>query len=102
MGRSIAVVGSMTSGHDGFPPVPVVEGSDFVTCNGIPVAVVGSKCAPHSKPKHGTHTPIVTGGSSFIKINGIPVAMVGSEVSGNCGTSSHVIVTGCDTCQIEE
>ena len=102
MKKSIAVVGSMTSGHDGFPPVRVVEGSDFVTCCGIPVALVGAKCEPHSKPKHGTHVPIVTSGSSFITVDGIAVATVGSEVSGNCGTSAHVITTGCDLVSIDE
>lgn len=102
MGKSIAVVGSMTSGHDGFPPVRVIEGSDFVTCCGIPVAVVGCRCEDHDKPKNGTHTPFITEGSKFITINGIPVAMVGSIVAGNCGTSAHVITTGCDAVSIEE
>ena len=43
MGRSVAVVGlSVTNGHDGYPPVHVVTGSDYASCNGRPIALVGS------------------------------------------------------------
>jgi len=97
----IAVVGSMTSGHDGYPPVRVIEGSDFVTCNGVPVALVGSRCEEHTKPHNPTHYPVVTGGSSFVSVGGIKVATIGSEVAGGGCNASHVIVTGDESCNIE-
>ena len=97
----IAVVGSLTSGHDGYPPVHVITGSNFVSCNGKPVALVGSICEDHTKPKNQTHPPVVTGGSSFVSVGGIKVATVGSEVAGGGCNGSHVIVTGEDSCDIQ-
>ena len=103
MGRSVAVVGlSITNGHDGYPPVHVIEGSDYVTCNGRKVALVGSRCEGHNKSKGTYHVPIVSSGSSFLTVNGIGVAVVGSEVAdGGCNDSSHVIVTGDDFMDID-
>ena len=39
----IAVVGSMTNGHDGCSPVPVVEGIPWITIDGIQVTAVGCR-----------------------------------------------------------
>ena len=102
MGRSVAVVGlSITNGHDGYPPVQVIEGSDYVTCNGRKVALVGSRCEGHNKRKGTYHVPIVSSGSSFLTVDGIGVAVVGSEVAlGGCNRS-HVIVTGDDFMDID-
>ena len=100
--KGIAVVGSVTNGHNGYPSVQVVTGSDFVSCNGIAVATVGSKCSGHDK-SHGTyHVPVVSGGSDFVSIDGIAVAMIGSPVEGGGCSSGHVIVTGDDTVQISQ
>ena len=102
MGRAVAVVGlSVTSGHNGYPSVPVVTGSDYVTCNGRAIALVGSRCEGHNKSKGTYHVPIVSSGSSFLTINGIGVAVVGSEVADGGCNSSHVIVTGDDFADID-
>ena len=102
MGRSVAVVGlSVTNGHDGYPPVHVVTGSDYASCNGRPIALVGSKCEGHNRSKGTYHVPIVSSGSSFFKVNGISVAVVGSEVADGGCDSDHVIVTGDDFADID-
>ena len=103
MGRSVAVVGlSVTNGHDGYPSVHVVTGSDYASCNGRPIALVGSRCEGHNRSEGTYHVPVVSSGSSFLKVNGISVAVVGSEVAdGGCNDSSHVIVTGDDFADID-
>ena len=102
MGRSVAVVGlSVTNGHDGYPSVPVVTGSDYASCNGRPIALVGSKCEGHNRSKGTYHVPIVSSGSSFLKVNGISVAVVGSEVADGGCDRDHVIVTGDDFADID-
>ena len=95
MSVSIAVIGSHTSGHDGYHPTVVIEGSTNLTINGIPAALVGSHCEEHSKPKGGTHTPVIVEGHSRLKVNGIEVAVVGSHT--DCG---DVIIDGDDLVQI--
>lgn len=95
MSKSIAVIGSVTTGHDGYPPVKVISGNSRLTINGIPAAVVGSICEDHDKPKHDKHTPVITDGSSRVKVDGIPVATVGSSCS--CGDT---IATGASLIQI--
>lgn len=102
MGRSVAVVGlSVTNGHDGYPSVPVVTGSDYASCNGRAIALVGSRCEGHNRSKGTYHVPIVSSGSSFLKVNGISVAVVGSEVADGGCDSSHVIVTGDDFMDVD-
>lgn len=97
MGRSVAIVEvSMTNGHDGYPPVRVIEGSDMVTCNGRSVALVGSRCEGHNRRDGRYHIPIVSDGSSLLSVGGIGVAVVGSHVSEGCNDESHVIVNGDD------
>lgn len=101
--KGIAIVGSVTNGHNGYPSVPVVTGSDFVSCNGIPVATVGCECESHNKSHGSRHTPKISGGSNFVAIDGIAVAMIGSPVAdGGCNNEDHVIVTGDETVIIEQ
>lgn len=95
MSVSIAVIGSRTSGHDGYPPTVVTEGTTKLMINGKPAALVGSHCKPHSKPKGGTHTPVIVSGHSRVKVNGIEVAVVGSKT--DCGDT---IVDGDNLIQI--
>ena len=102
MGRAVAVVGlSVTNGHDGYPSVPVVTGSDYVTCNGRKVALVGSRCEGHNKSKGTYHVPVISSGSSFLTVDGISVAVVGSEVADGGCNGSHVIVTGDDFMNVD-
>jgi len=95
MSKSIAILGSHTSGHNGYPSTVVVEGTTKLTINGKPAALVGSHCKSHSKPKGGTHTPVIVSGASRVKVNGIEVAIVGSKT--DCGDT---IVDGDDLVQI--
>lgn len=102
MGKAVAVVGlSVTSGHDGYPPVHVIEGSDYVTCNGRKVALVGSRCEGHDKHKGTYHVPVVSSGSSFLTVDGIGVAVVGSKVAAGGCNNSHVIVSGDDFMDVD-
>ena len=92
MSKSIAVLGSHTSGHNGYPSTVVVEGTTKLTING---KLVGSHCKSHSKPKGGTHTPVIVSGASRVKVNGIEVAIVSSKT--DCGDT---IVDGDNLVQI--
>lgn len=91
---SIAIQGSICSGHDGFPPRPSAGGQPTFTVNGVPVMASGDPFAPHVKPQNPPHGGTAIGGSK-LTINGIPAAMKGDPVS--CGS---VIVTGQDLMQI--
>lgn len=97
----IAVVGSMTNGHDACAPVPVIEGASFVTVNGIPVALVGHRCQGHSCEDHGYHIPIITSGSSIASVNGVGIATVGSRVEGGGCRTGHRIVTGASLVSVD-
>ena len=101
MGRGIACIGDMTSGHDGYPGTPIITGSNTMFCDGKGVACKGDKCQDHDKSHGHNHTPIITGGSSFFTVDGRPVAVVGSEVAENC-SSSNVIIEGSDTLVVDE
>lgn len=75
MGNKVAHIGSPIS-HGG----AVVEGSENVNVNGIPVARVGDKviCDLH-------FTQLVASGSATVSANGKAVARVGDTVS--CGAT---------------
>ena len=102
MGRGIARVGDMTSGHDGYPGTPIITGSNTMFCDGKAIACVGDICQDHDKSHGHNHTPIITGGSSFFTVDGRPVAVVGSEVAGNCNSSANVIISGSDYLVVNE
>lgn len=102
MGRGVACIGDMTSGHDGYPGTPIITGSNTMFCDGKGVACKGDRCQDHDKSHGHNHTPIITGGSSFFTIDGRSVAMTGSEASGGGCNSDNVIVEGSNTLFIEE
>lgn len=80
------------SGHECFPPSPVISGSPDVTINGLPAARVGDSLAPHAcscGEGHGTHSRTIAAGSSSVLINGKPAARTGDGIS--CG---GVIISG--------
>ncbi|MGX9459454.1 PAAR domain-containing protein (plasmid) [Photobacterium damselae subsp. damselae] len=85
---SIAIKGSICSGHDGFPPRPSIEGQELFTVNGIPVMATGDAFALHVKPDNPPHGGTAIG-SSHLTINGKKAALVGDAVS--CGST---IATG--------
>ncbi|WP_203299806.1 type VI secretion system PAAR protein [Marinobacter sediminum] len=83
MTKSIVLLGDLGTDHAGFPPTPVIAGSPDVLIDGKPVARVGDPLAPHTKPKHPTHSRTIAAGSSTVLINGIPAAVTGGAIS--CG-----------------
>ena len=86
---AIALLGSVCSGHDGFPPRVSVSGQGTHTINGTPVHCVGDAWATHVKPKSSPHAGVTVAGQGLHTINGKAVARVGDSVS--CGSS---IVSG--------
>ncbi|RDB44702.1 type VI secretion system PAAR protein [Halomonas sp. DQ26W] len=83
MGRKLVLVGDIGTGHDGFPPTPVIAGSPTVMVDGKPVARLGDPLAPHDKPKHSSHPRAIAEGSGTILVDGKPAALTGHAVS--CG-----------------
>lgn len=47
-GVPIAVVGQLTTGHDGFPPTTALQGSPNVYVTGLSVVREGDAYAPHT------------------------------------------------------
>ncbi len=74
----LASVGKSTiSAHPPYTNTPLLNGagSDFVTVNGAPAAVLGTTAAPHTGPGLiPPHVPVVAAGSSFVTYGGIPAA----------------------------
>jgi uncharacterized Zn-binding protein involved in type VI secretion len=64
----VTVLGMLCTGHDGFPPRPSIEGSDFVTIDGIPVVTVDHKWDIHCNDT--CHPGTSKEGSSFVTIDG--------------------------------
>lgn len=67
-GLPAARVGDMTVGHDGWPPVAIMDGSSTVFINGLPIARVGSKhdihC--HRNHSHDCHDATLVDGSDDV------------------------------------
>ncbi|MEZ9178001.1 type VI secretion system PAAR protein [Vibrio kanaloae] len=78
-----ALVGDIGSGHDGFPPTPIIAGSSTVKIDGRAVARQGDPLEPHDKPKHPKHPRAIKDGSKTVMIDGKPAARVGDAIS--CG-----------------
>ncbi|MCY9829495.1 type VI secretion system PAAR protein [Vibrio chagasii] len=78
-----ALVGDIGSGHDGFPPTPIMAGSSTVKIDGRAVARRGDPLEPHDKPKHPKHPRTIKEGSKTVMIDGKPAARVGDAIS--CG-----------------
>lgn len=91
MGKSIAVIGSVDSGHAPYKPSVGVTGESLFKVNGVPVMCTGDVMAPHTAPDKPTHVGTAIGGSG-ITINGKKAVKVGDAVA--CGST---IVTGDDT-----
>lgn len=77
-------LGDMDTGHEGFPPTPVISGSTSVICEGRPMARKGDELMPHtSLPLVPPHPRSIKDGSSSVFIDGKPAARSGDAVS--CG-----------------
>ena len=90
----IAVIGSMSTGHDACAPVPAITGSSLMRVNGKPVVLVGDKFDTHGCPSHSPHNGIVTQGSSLMRVEGRAVARIGDTIGGGGCPGSHKIATG--------
>ncbi|RJX66539.1 type VI secretion system PAAR protein [Vibrio sinensis] len=89
-----ALLGDIGTGHDGFPPTPIIAASTTVMVDGKPLARKGDPLAPHDKPKNPLHPRAISGGSSTVMIDGLPAARIGDAVS--CGG----VLTGGSTVNI--
>lgn len=83
MSKKAATVGDIGTDHDGFPPTPIIEGSQDIIIDNKPAARVGDALAPHAKPNHPPHDRAITTGSKTVFFNHKPAALTGSEVG--CG-----------------
>lgn len=83
MSKKAATIGDIGTDHDGFPPTPIIEGSQDIIIDNKPAARVGDALAPHAKPGSPPHNRAITTGSTTVFFNGKPAAITGSEVG--CG-----------------
>ncbi len=56
-GRPVAFVGSLTTGHEAFPPTTAAQGSTNVLVNGLGVVRAGDAYLPHTDGSR-THTDL--------------------------------------------
>lgn len=80
---AIGVIGSVCSGHGGFPSRPAVSGDSFLKVSGIAVLVDGSAFPVHSDG-NSAHAGSAIGSRGWFKINGKNVVCVGDPV--DCGS----------------
>lgn len=94
MSKKAATIGDIGTDHDGFPPTPIIEGSQDIIIDSKPAARVGDALEPHAKPSSPPHDRVITTGSTTVFFNGKPAALTGSRVE--CGGivigSSSVII----------
>jgi uncharacterized Zn-binding protein involved in type VI secretion len=83
MTRRAATIGDIGTDHEGFPPTPIIEGSQDIFIDHKLAARVGDALAPHAKPGSPPHNRTITTGSSTVFFNGKPAALTGSEI--DCG-----------------
>ncbi|KAB7669754.1 type VI secretion system PAAR protein [Plesiomonas shigelloides] len=83
MSKKAATIGDIGTDHDGFPPTPIIEGSQDIIIDSKPAARVGDALEPHAKPGSPPHDRAITTGSTTVFFNGKPAALTGSKVG--CG-----------------
>lgn len=86
------------TGHACDTTAPILEHSQNVFVNGIPVSRVGDAIAPHTILSGITcvpHSAVVNEGSSTVFVNGIPIARVGDSADlGNIIQGSGNVFAG--------
>ena len=97
----VAVIGSMSTGHDACAPVPAITGSPLMRVNGKAVVLVGDLFATHGCPAHSAHNGVVTQGSSLMRVEGKAIARIGDTIGGGGCPGSHKIATGDGLMNIE-
>lgn len=83
MSNKAATIGDIGTDHDGFPPTPIITGSQDISIDYKPAARVEDSLDSHAKPRSSPHARTITTGSSTVFFNGKAAAITGSEVS--CG-----------------
>lgn len=78
----IAHIGSMSTGHDGYTPRPLISGSPSVFVNGVAISRVSDAWQEHCD-NTSCHMCNQAVGSSTVFINGIALARVGDSTG--CG-----------------
>lgn len=96
---AICRVGDICSGHDCFPPRPIISGSTNVFLDGRGVARKGDSLAIHCKPcgkNPRCHPSTIARGSPSVFVNGIPVARIGDPIACGsvCATASPTVGGG--------
>lgn len=82
MSSGVCRLGSLSSGHDKFPPRPVISGSDNVFINGLPATNVGSTWAIHCDD-NSCHSCNQATGSSTVFVNSRQLVRVGDATGCN-------------------
>lgn len=80
---AVAKLGSMCTGHDGYPPRASDAGSPNVFVNGVPVHRQGDHWVSHCK-SGSCHDSVLTAGSASVFVNGKAIGRVGDSVA--CGS----------------
>lgn len=82
---SLVRIGDVNTGHDCYPPVPIISGSFDVFVNRISSCRQGDIYQQHCCGRS-CHVGVQIGASFDIFINGLPAARVGDPVS--CGAAA--------------
>ena len=85
---SVARIGDVTIGHQGFGQQLALTGSDNVFVESIGVVRLTDVFENHSDG-HSTHSGIVASGSNKVFVNNLPIARIGDPL-----TCSSIIGTG--------
>lgn len=97
MGKPVALLGCIHTGHGCWSPTNNIVASTNVIINGKGAVRVGDMYVPHTC-KDDTHVPVQSSGSSTVMVNGKPLARFGDSTACGAkvmsGISSNVIVGG--------
>lgn len=85
--------GDSSYGHQSYPPMSNIEGSDNVFVNGIPVHRVGDSWPSHKSSvyPYPSHAGVAASGSATVFANGKAICRIGDSV--NCGS---IMASGSD------
>ena len=79
----IATLTCVDTGHDDYPPRPIIQAQAGYTIRGLDIATVGSLFDTHCNTIPVCHDAVVASGSAKYFIRGQPIARIGDAVS--CG-----------------
>jgi len=95
-GSGVSRVGDFESGHDCWPPVPVITGSLDVMINKIQVAKVGDVTGIHVCGTNPPHIDTIVKGSLTVFVNKKNIARVGDLLTFGAvmAQGSHSVLAG--------